>query len=73
MFEAEDPDRHPGSGAHRYGLLLISRSGLVNSSGVHKAPSEGGTMTEKKSVQPDMKLEVIVLGVSDVDRAKAFY
>ncbi len=30
-------------------------------------------MTEQKKVQPDMKLEVVVLGVSDVDRAKAFY
>jgi catechol 2,3-dioxygenase-like lactoylglutathione lyase family enzyme len=29
------------------------------------------TGTEKK--QPDMKLEVVLLGVSDVDRAKAFY
>jgi catechol 2,3-dioxygenase-like lactoylglutathione lyase family enzyme len=28
-------------------------------------------MTEQKS--PDMKLEVVLLGVSDVDRAKAFY
>jgi catechol 2,3-dioxygenase-like lactoylglutathione lyase family enzyme len=30
-------------------------------------------MTEQEKVQPDMKLEVVVLGVSDVDRAKAFY
>ena len=30
-------------------------------------------MTEREKVQPDMKLEVVVLGVSDVDRAKAFY
>ena len=30
-------------------------------------------MTEVKKVQIDMKLEVVVLGVSDVDRAKAFY
>ena len=30
-------------------------------------------MTELEKVQPDMKLEAIVLGVSDVDRAKAFY
>ena len=30
-------------------------------------------MTELKKVQPDMKLEVVLLGVSDVDRAKAFY
>ena len=30
-------------------------------------------MTEQEKVQPDMKLEVAVLGVSDVDRAKAFY
>ncbi len=30
-------------------------------------------MTEQENVQPDMKLEVVVLGVSDVDRAKAFY
>jgi catechol 2,3-dioxygenase-like lactoylglutathione lyase family enzyme len=30
-------------------------------------------MTELEKVQPDMKLEVVVLGVSDVDRAKAFY
>jgi catechol 2,3-dioxygenase-like lactoylglutathione lyase family enzyme len=36
----------------------------------------GGEMATKKSqnVEPvDMKLEVVVLGVSDVDRAKAFY
>jgi catechol 2,3-dioxygenase-like lactoylglutathione lyase family enzyme len=30
-------------------------------------------MTEQEKVQPDMKLEVVVIGVSDVDRAKAFY
>ena len=30
-------------------------------------------MSELKKVQIDMKLEVVVLGVSDVDRAKAFY
>ena len=30
-------------------------------------------MTELERVRPDMKLEVVVLGVSDVDRAKAFY
>jgi catechol 2,3-dioxygenase-like lactoylglutathione lyase family enzyme len=30
-------------------------------------------MTELEKVQFDMKLEVVVLGVSDVDRAKAFY
>ena len=30
-------------------------------------------MTERERAQPDMKLEVVVLGVSDVDRAKAFY
>jgi catechol 2,3-dioxygenase-like lactoylglutathione lyase family enzyme len=30
-------------------------------------------MTEQEKVQFDMKLEVVVLGVSDVDRAKAFY
>jgi catechol 2,3-dioxygenase-like lactoylglutathione lyase family enzyme len=30
-------------------------------------------MTELEKVQLDMKLEVVALGVSDVDRAKAFY
>ena len=30
-------------------------------------------MPEQEKVQPDMKLEVVVLGVSDVDRAKEFY
>lgn len=30
-------------------------------------------MTRLDKVQPDMKLEVVVIGVSDVDRAKAFY
>ncbi|MGH9942912.1 MAG: VOC family protein [Pyrinomonadaceae bacterium] len=30
-------------------------------------------MTELEKVQTDMKLEVVLLGVSDVDRAKAFY
>ena len=30
-------------------------------------------MTEQEKVQIDMKLEVVVIGVSDVDRAKAFY
>jgi catechol 2,3-dioxygenase-like lactoylglutathione lyase family enzyme len=30
-------------------------------------------MTEQEKVQFDMKLEVVLLGVSDVDRAKAFY
>ena len=30
-------------------------------------------MTEQKKVPFDMKLEVVVFGVSDVDRAKAFY
>jgi catechol 2,3-dioxygenase-like lactoylglutathione lyase family enzyme len=30
-------------------------------------------MTGQEKVQPDMKLEVVLLGVSDVDRAKAFY
>jgi catechol 2,3-dioxygenase-like lactoylglutathione lyase family enzyme len=30
-------------------------------------------MTKQEKVQPDMKLEVVLLGVSDVDRAKAFY
>jgi hypothetical protein len=30
-------------------------------------------MTEGKKVPFDMKLEVVMLGVSDVDRAKAFY
>src|SRR5579859_6103346 len=31
------------------------------------------TMTELEKAPFDMKLEVVVLGVSDVDRAKAFY
>jgi catechol 2,3-dioxygenase-like lactoylglutathione lyase family enzyme len=30
-------------------------------------------MTEMKKAEIDMKLEVVILGVSDVDRAKAFY
>ena len=30
-------------------------------------------MTEPAKAQPDMKLEVVLLAVSDVDRAKAFY
>jgi catechol 2,3-dioxygenase-like lactoylglutathione lyase family enzyme len=30
-------------------------------------------MTDLEKVQIDMKLEVVVIGVSDVDRAKAFY
>ncbi len=30
-------------------------------------------MSEQKQGPPDMKLEVVILGVSDVDRAKAFY
>jgi catechol 2,3-dioxygenase-like lactoylglutathione lyase family enzyme len=30
-------------------------------------------MTELEKMQPNMKLEVVLLGVSDVDRAKAFY
>jgi catechol 2,3-dioxygenase-like lactoylglutathione lyase family enzyme len=30
-------------------------------------------MTEPQKPQPDMKLEVVLLGVSDVDRAKTFY
>ena len=30
-------------------------------------------MTQEEKVRPDMKLEMVVLGVSDVDRAKAFY
>ena len=30
-------------------------------------------MTGQEKAQPDMKLEVVLLGVSDVDRAKAFY
>jgi catechol 2,3-dioxygenase-like lactoylglutathione lyase family enzyme len=30
-------------------------------------------MTELDKVQPDMKLEVVMIGVSDIDRAKAFY
>lgn len=30
-------------------------------------------MTEQEKAQPDMKLEVVLLAVSDVDRAKAFY
>ena len=30
-------------------------------------------MTEQEKGQPDMKLEVVVIGVSDVGRAKAFY
>ena len=30
-------------------------------------------MTEREKAQVDMKLEVVVIGVSDVDRAKAFY
>ena len=30
-------------------------------------------MTELEKAQPDMKLEVVLLGVADVDRAKAFY
>ncbi|MGB7922796.1 MAG: VOC family protein [Pyrinomonadaceae bacterium] len=30
-------------------------------------------MTELEKAQTDMKLEVVVLGVADVDRAKAFY
>jgi catechol 2,3-dioxygenase-like lactoylglutathione lyase family enzyme len=30
-------------------------------------------MSQLEKVQPDMKLEVVLLGVSDVDRAKAFY
>jgi catechol 2,3-dioxygenase-like lactoylglutathione lyase family enzyme len=29
--------------------------------------------TSSKGTAADMKLEVVVLGVSDVDRAKAFY
>ena len=31
------------------------------------------TMTQQEKAQPDMKLEVVLLGVSDVDRAKTFY
>ena len=30
-------------------------------------------MTELKKVQIDMKLEVVLLAVSEVDRSKAFY
>ena len=30
-------------------------------------------MSEQEKVQPDMRLEVVMIGVSDVDRAKAFY
>src|SRR3954470_14144096 len=30
-------------------------------------------MTEQEKARPDMKLEVVMLVVSDVDRAKAFY
>lgn len=30
-------------------------------------------MTEQEKAQPDMKLEAVVLSVSDVDGAKAFY
>jgi catechol 2,3-dioxygenase-like lactoylglutathione lyase family enzyme len=30
-------------------------------------------MSGQEKAQPDMKLEVVLLGVSDVDRAKAFY
>jgi catechol 2,3-dioxygenase-like lactoylglutathione lyase family enzyme len=30
-------------------------------------------MTEQEKAQIDMKLEVVVIGVSDIDRAKAFY
>jgi catechol 2,3-dioxygenase-like lactoylglutathione lyase family enzyme len=30
-------------------------------------------MSQLEKAQPDMKLEVVLLGVSDVDRAKAFY
>lgn len=30
-------------------------------------------MTGQEKAQPDMKLEVVVLGVADIDRAKAFY
>lgn len=30
-------------------------------------------MTAQETVQPDMKLELVILGVSDIDRAKAFY
>lgn len=30
-------------------------------------------MTELKKAQVDMKLEVVLIGVSDIDRAKAFY
>ena len=30
-------------------------------------------MAEQEKVQIDMKLEVVVIGVSDIDRAKAFY
>src|SRR5512147_2738765 len=30
-------------------------------------------MAEQEKVQSDMKLEVVILGVSDIDRAKAFY
>src|SRR5262247_317763 len=33
----------------------------------------GGVMAKTKIEPVDMKLEVVVLGVSDVDRAKAFY
>src|ERR1700733_4217270 len=33
----------------------------------------GGVMAAAKVEPLDMKLEVVVLGVSDVDRAKAFY
>jgi catechol 2,3-dioxygenase-like lactoylglutathione lyase family enzyme len=30
-------------------------------------------MTKSEKVQPDMKFEVVMLGVADIDRAKAFY
>src|SRR6516225_1717294 len=33
----------------------------------------GETMATTNGIPVDMKLEVVVLGVSDVDRAKAFY
>src|SRR5881392_488322 len=55
------------------GIVLSVRKN-IRPNDPRTAIEEGGVMgTTGKSEPVDLKLEVVVLGVSDVDRAKAFY
>src|SRR5687768_9687004 len=62
-----------GRGACRISSRRMRRHTLRRQKRPDKFHKGEDTMTEREKVQVDMKLEQIVIPVSDVDRAKEFY